>query len=168
MTNTMTTKKTKLCWNCEGVVDRSSENCIYCGVYLHPEKEDIQEDQVDSATAPLYTPVEHEDEDYEPHYHTEEDEKIVYEEIHAEKNRQGTSSEDIRGVILPLAFLLAGSIFLLFGLILYFFSKDGVFVLKWNANYWFIYLLVAIPLLYIGWRTLQYFDVNTAENESKK
>jgi len=154
----MITKKTKLCWNCEGVVDRSSENCIYCGVYLHPEKEDLQEERDDVSATPLYTPQDQEDEEYEPHYQSKEDEKIIYEEIHAEETKKEASSEDIRGVILPLVFLLAGSIFMLFGLILYFFSKDGVFVLKWNANYWFIYLLIAIPLLYIGWRTLQYFE----------
>ena len=129
MTNVTTTKETKLCWNCEGVVDRSSENCIYCGVYLHPEKEDLQEEQKDVSTAPLYTPQDQEDEDYEPHYQSEDDQKIIYEEINAEEAKKDASSEDIRGVILPHVFLLAGSVFMLFGLILYFFSKDRVVVL---------------------------------------
>jgi len=162
VTNSTTTKKTKLCWNCEGVVDRSSENCIYCGVYLHPEKEELEEEYEEGEAKPHYTPQDHEGEEYEPHYQSEEDEKIIYEEIHAEETKKAATSEDIKGVILPLVFLLAGSIFMLFGLILYFFSKDGVFVLKWNANYWFIYLLIAVPLLFIGWRTLQYFEEGTS------
>lgn len=158
MTNITSSKKTKLCWNCEGVVERSSENCIYCGVYLHPEEEDLIDeigDEVD--TSPLYMPSQEEDESGETSAASEE-ERILYEEIHSEHETKNASSEDIRGVILPLVFLLAGSVFLLFSFILYFFSKDGLFVLKWNANYWFIYLLIGIPLLYIGWRTLQYYE----------
>ncbi|NGX58641.1 MAG: hypothetical protein K940chlam3_01549, partial [Chlamydiae bacterium] len=151
VTNMTTIKKTKLCWNCEGVVDRSSENCVYCGVYLHPEKEETDGFDSDVSRSPLYTPEDDQDielQEHQPHYQTE-DEKILNEEIHGDDIKV-TVSEDIRGVILPLLFLLAGSVFLLFGLILYFFSNDGVFVLKWNANYWFIYLLFSFPFLYIG------------------
>lgn len=153
--NTM--KKTKLCWNCEGVVDRSAENCIYCGVYLHPEEEDLedQESEPEPHPSPYQTTDEPEgkESEHKPHYQEEE-----YNIEDLEDGEPFKGSEDIRGIILPLIFLLAGSVFLLFSIVLYFFSQDGVFVLKWNANYWFIYLFFSIPLLYIGWRTLQYFE----------
>jgi hypothetical protein len=153
--NTM--KKTKLCWNCEGVVDRSAENCIYCGVYLHPEEEDLddQEDEEESHPS-LYQQQESLEESDEEQKQAYSGEEYKIEDLESEEAFKG--SEDIRGVILPLIFLLAGSVFLLFSVVLYFFSQDGVFVLKWNANYWFIYLFFSIPLLYIGWRTLQYFE----------
>ncbi len=150
------TKKTKLCWNCEGVVDRSAENCIYCGVYLHPEEEDLEDHEQEAPPSPYQSTDSYGDKEPPKPSYQSKDEEYNIEELESEEVFKG--SEDIRGVILPLIFLLAGSVFLLFSFVLYFFSKDGVFVLKWNANYWFIYLFFSIPLLYIGWRTLQYFE----------
>lgn len=136
-----TAKKTKLCWNCDGVVERSAENCIYCGVYLHPDQEATTEKSTPSQ------PPEH-----EPIYSSESLEEETEDEV------THSAQEDSKGIIFSFLFLLTGSFFLLFSFILYFFSKDGVFVLKWNADYWFLYLLFAIPLLLVGWRTLQKFE----------
>lgn len=60
----------------------------------------------------------------------------------------------------PLVLLLPGSIFAFFGLMLLLFSQDGSLSLTWNANYWYLYLLAASPLLYYGWTT---FDSSMGE-----
>jgi hypothetical protein len=49
--------KTKLCWNCEGSVSRTIENCPYCGVYLSPDSESGKEDKASPALyKPAYSP----------------------------------------------------------------------------------------------------------------
>lgn len=53
-----------------------------------------------------------------------------------------------------LLLLLPGAIFLLFAMILILFSQDGHLSLQWNAKYWFVYLVVSAPMLYIGFKTL--------------
>ena len=58
--------------------------------------------------------------------------------------------------------LLPGSFFLFFGMILLFFSNDGTLSLEWNAHYWFFYLLLAAPLIYYGWRTLNRQEIEPA------
>lgn len=142
-------KKKKLCWNCEGSVDRDAENCLYCGVYLHPEDKKKQQEEL-------------EEEDFEPPYQEEEvvEEKTtpapsyVAEAIAEPKITQ----QNIKAALIPILFLLSGSFFFFFGMILYLFSTDGVFVLRWNAHYWFVYLFLSAPLLFGGWRALRYLD----------
>lgn len=63
-----------------------------------------------------------------------------------------SSAESIDPTLMSLLMLLPGSIFLLFGLVLYLFAVDGKLHLEWNANYWFVYLVLGSPLLYFGWR----------------
>lgn len=42
---------------------------------------------------------------------------------------------------------LAGSTFLLFGLALYLFGTEGVFQVRWNSNWWPVYLSLSLPML---------------------
>lgn len=143
-------KKKKLCWNCEGSVDVDAENCLYCGVYLHPEE--TKKKQLE----------EPEEEDFEPPYQEEEaiEEKVdpipsyVAEAITESK----ITPQNFKMALIPILFLLSGSFFFFFGMILYLFATDGVFVLRWNAHYWFIYLFLSAPLLFWGWRALRYLD----------
>lgn len=145
-------EKTKLCWNCEGNVFRSASNCPFCGVYLHPEEEDIR------ASA----------KSLDPPYHFKEKEttKIPISPYSNPKNNFIAEEEKEisnvavhksgwKMVVAPLAFLLSGSLFFLFGFLMLLFSIDGWFTLQWNANYWYIYLLISVPLLYFGWQTLE-------------
>ena len=50
--------------------------------------------------------------------------------------------------------LFSGSTFLIFGTALALFSQNGVFSLQWNADHWFIYAGLSLPLMLIGWRLL--------------
>jgi hypothetical protein len=60
-----------------------------------------------------------------------------------------------RAEILPMLLLIPGTFFLLFGLVLVLFSKEGLLTLHWNARYWFVYLLLSAPLIYFGWKALR-------------
>ncbi len=49
-----------------------------------------------------------------------------------------------------MGLLMGGTFFFIFGLLLFFFSNNGYFVLRWSDSYWFLYLCVALPMIYFG------------------
>ena len=155
-----TTPKKKLCWNCEGRVSLEEENCPYCAVYLGPAPDENGESK--DILAPPYRIVETDEENVPPSpYKSELPEEQPAEE---ETTDLTVAKKDTKEVVLPLALLSAGSLFFLFGLILLLFSEHGVFTLTWNGEYWYFYLIFALPMLFFGWRALQKFD-NEDENE---
>lgn len=146
--------KKKLCWNCEGRVAQADENCPYCGVYLSSSSLINSPDQSSTHIAPYgpgtdksipASPYGLNKNNGEPEAKEEEVNEIVQEEA---LNPQHKSN------LLPFMLLLAGSIFLVFGLILLVFSRQGVLTLQWDASYWFVYLGLAVVLLFSGWRSL--------------
>jgi hypothetical protein len=160
--------KNKLCWNCEGNVSRDAANCKYCGVYLHrddDDDDDIYEDEIEeevkAPTSPppttnpgptLVKPVSAETAIPRPPYNTE---KVVTATL--DKNSVHSDANYVtalKTVVAPLVLLSAGSVFVIFAFLLYFFSSNGVLQLQWNSSYWFYYLLAALPLLFFGWKFL--------------
>ncbi len=150
--------KKKLCWNCEGNVARDIDNCPYCGVYLH-------------------APEEEEDSNWNPSYHSSKTEDIpspLYqiqpdvEEIQ-EKQDRAISDEPkhamklslfalLKRDIFPILFLMMGSIFFLFGVVLMLFSQNGTFTLQWQESDGLYFLLFALPLIGFGWMFLQQLE----------
>lgn len=64
-------------------------------------------------------------------------------------------SQRIEVGLWPLLFLSIGANLLTIGLLLFFFSDRGKLVLEWNSYYWFVYCILATPLLMFGWKLLQ-------------
>lgn len=148
-----TTQKKKLCWNCEGRVSLEEENCPYCAVYLGPAPGEKGEQDI---LAPPYRLVD-----------SDEEEQKVPESPYAMENDQVEENEsidftparkDFNQIVLPLSLLSAGTLFFLFGLILWLFSVDGTFTLTWNAHYWYVYSALALLMLFIGWKVLKNFE----------
>jgi hypothetical protein len=149
--------KKKLCWNCEGNVSLQIENCPYCGVYVSPGNEDKE-----NLFSPPYGPqVENKQDIPTPPYavnsHTLEGSTTAQDSDLQETEDEKALDEivEIKHFIQPLVLLLAGSVFFIFGLTLLLFSHQGVFSLKWNGNYWFLYLLISLPMIGFGWIALQ-------------
>ena len=67
-------------------------------------------------------------------------------------------TNDLKEIVLPLLLLSAGSVFFLFGLVLFLFSSDGILTLEWNGHLWYAYFIISLPLTLFGWHTLQKFD----------
>ena len=133
----MTTKtKKKLCWNCEGDVLLTASNCPFCGVSL--EVAAMEEEKKDPFAPPY---------------------KLASPKIEAQSptpTEEEPSETDPKSVILSFAFLLVGAALALFSLVLWLFAdKTGHLNLRWNAQYWYIYLLLSLPLLYLGWKATQ-------------
>lgn len=145
--------KKKLCWNCDGRVALSDENCPYCGVYLSSSSLINQQNENSTHIAP---------------YQTGSDKSIPASPYEMKKNEEESKAEDStelvheealnpsqKSALLPLALMLAGSVLLVFGLILLTFSHQGTLTLQWNASYWFVYLGAASIMLFVGWRSLK-------------
>lgn len=145
--------KKKLCWNCEGSVSRQIENCPYCGVYLHTFDSPIealwkpsQEETIEEVPKPLYQISDSESSSQEQgtqsESHTSGAPSISWKKF----------SEHFQQELFPILFLMAGSICLLFGIVLTLFSHDGILTLVWKQEQGYFFLLFALPLLLLGWK----------------
>jgi hypothetical protein len=142
--NTKTNKK--LCWNCEGNVEKEAVQCHYCGVTLKPSYEDDEDETPASMSSNNKIASERSS-------RISADENLDNSDWSNAGNSEKTAESHI--ISIPFALLLSGIVLFLFSFMLLFFSKDGVLILKWNSQYWFIYLMVALPLLLFGWKLLK-------------
>lgn len=140
--------KQKLCWNCEGSVARTLENCPYCGVYLNPEEEaEIAETEALKAPyVPRATPEESIPE--APYV-----QPVAKQAVLPAENLEKSVPSPLKAA-LPLTLLMSGALSFLFAFLLFFFASDGKLTLQWDADYWPFYAIIAVPLLLAGWKTL--------------
>lgn len=149
--------KVKLCWNCEGRVSFREENCPLCGVYLSPSAEaDIEEEEEAARSAEFAPPyqISGTHDPIDAPYKNQE--QVTAKVAEAPKEEESLTSE-MKLVILTLALLSGGALFLLFGFVLLLFSQDGFFTLQWNGAYWYAYLVAGVSMLFFGWRALERF-----------
>lgn len=147
--------KKKLCWNCEGATSFEEANCSYCGVYLHPLSiSDSEEDDI--FNPPYKIQPNNKEEIPESPFNVNKQESVEIEqnEMVAEESVSVLSS-GLKETLVPLMLLSFGSIFSVFALVLMLFSQNGIFSLQWNADNWYLYLVVSLPMLFFGWHTLQ-------------
>lgn len=139
--------KTKLCWNCEGSVSRSIENCPYCGVYLSPEESNTVDSaaKAESAFQAPYSPQNRAEEVPKAPYNPSQEATEVMQDL-----TSNTSS--VKTVFLPVLFLSAGIILLLFSLLILLFSTQGTLTLVWNEEYWLYFFLISLPCLMLGYK----------------
>lgn len=140
--------KTKLCWNCEGSVSRSAENCPYCAVYLNPDTEDLREEVISAPYSAKKNSYEIPKAPYSPSEEGSEEDPHVHEAA-LPKNQT-----NFQALFLPLTLLTTGLVSLFFSLMLFLFSENGKLTLQWNGDTWYFYALLAVPLLFFGWRYL--------------
>ncbi len=146
--------KKKLCWNCEGNVSLQDETCPYCGVSLDispiPGTNNVEEPptppyKLSSVSLDTIIPL-------APYSTQASEEEAVKEDAVVEEQ---TSPKDLtfQKMAAAISSLVLGLVFVLFGIILVLFSNSqGIFTLSWHGSYWFLYILLGLPLLYIGWR----------------
>jgi len=139
--------KKKLCWNCEGNVEEKHENCPYCGVSMNVSPLAGTKTADDLLAPPYRSNSSNKDQSIPKAPYSNK------EEPPAEVVSAPATTGEFQSAAVSLTFLTVGSVFALFSLVLALFSdKQGVLTLHWHASYWYIYLLIALPLLYLGWR----------------
>lgn len=154
--------KKKFCWNCEENVAKEIENCPYCGVYLHGVE--TNEDSV--WNTPYQHQSNHPEEIPSPLYqikpetqqNIEEEEELLEDE--PKLFTWNLIYAQLKQDIFPILFLMAGSIFFLFGIVLLLFSQNGTLTLQWQESHGIYFLIFAFPLIGFGWRFLQQLNVN--------
>ncbi len=143
----------KLCWNCEGNISREIDNCPYCGVYLH-----LAELEEDSHWNPSYSTSKTE-EIPTPIYQVQEEPNEKEPEEPSSKPHEVFACAylftQLKRDVFPTLFLMMGSVFFLFGVMLLLFTQNGTLTLQWQGYYGYYFLLFAIPLVGFGWRFLQ-------------
>lgn len=144
--------KKKLCWNCEGSVSLQEENCPYCGVYLSPSDNEGVEEGIEDLFSPPYR-IESRADSIPPSPFVSKEIKEEVTSMHVAKEMKH-SSDDLKRVIIPLSMLLSGTVFFLFGLALFLFSRKGIFILQWNGGFWYYYLAFGMLALVFGWKAL--------------
>ena len=152
----------KICWNCDGEISSHLERCPYCGV-------DITNPAPPNGCAPYkgeemgspfqQAPQNNEEDPF--HFHPRpaplgEGSIAVSDEEWDDSLEEETEKEEIsprsKREVIALLLLLPGVVFLLFGLLLLFFSKEGTLTLHWKQSLAFFYFLASLPLIYLGWR----------------
>lgn len=153
----MTTKspRKRLCWNCEGSVSIAEEICPFCGVSVVP----AFLEGAGTHFAPPYSTSDQKDFDppKSPYSIDVELPQLADNETR-EPEEEEPSFDEFKRVVVAVLLLLSGSVFFLFSLALGLFSRNGVFTLHWNGTIWFVYMFLALPLLFLGWKSLMKLD----------
>lgn len=160
--------KKKLCWNCEGNVSRQIDNCPYCGVYLHAEELEENSDwnpsyRPSSKTEEIPSPIYQIQQEQEDSAETESNERIEESPVDIKKEESevfawSQLSTQLKKDVYPILFLMMGSIFFLFGVVLLLFSQNGVLTLQWQGSHALYFLAASLPLVGFGWWYLQKLD----------
>ena len=140
-------KRQKLCHHCEADVDLDVIVCPFCAADLREEKPEQQarpvgpsvsrmvgEGQVGGGLYSSYTVK-----------GLPEETAVAQEEpIETEKN-------SISAIVL----CTLGAQLLVLGLMMLFLGSNGMLILKWNAKWWPVYLVGAVPLLFFGMKSIK-------------
>ncbi len=132
-----TAERQKLCPNCDGRIAVELSQCPYCFAMLAAGEEQKIEN---AGYRPLYQPQQ-----IDP-VAAEESKKMVEEEpqeIAEQKEKKSFWS--------ILALSIGGNLATL-GILEFLFAEKGRVYLEINAEYWFLFLLLAFPLLYWGFK----------------
>lgn len=136
-------EKFKLCPSCDGKAPIEVVICPYCA-------SSFNEPGVKNKTSIS--------QNYSPPYSAERQttQQIQKPSVKPEKEmtQEATISQE-KSVFLPIALLIIGSNLLILSLLLLILSHNGKVVLEWNADFWMLYGLLSIPLLYVGYKIIK-------------
>lgn len=141
-------KRQKLCHNCEGEIDLDVIVCPFCAADLREEKPEKAYGAF-VATSDVLSQKETMQSLY-PHMNLEDEEVEESSELSSPQEESGKAAN----VILPTILFTLGVQLCVLGILMALFSHKGMIVLKWDARFWFFYLLGSVPFLVLGYRSL--------------
>ncbi|MFA6119503.1 MAG: hypothetical protein WCT85_00315 [Parachlamydiales bacterium] len=154
----MQNQRTKLCPNCDGRVELDANICPFCGNSIL-ERNDTknQKAAADNKTSSYEDTL---SSLYPPPYKPKSMEAVANfsEDQESSDEEETEKTANVKSALIPTILFWIGINILTFSLILLFFSHDGILQLEWNAKFWFFYAIMALPLLYFGFKGLKEVD----------
>lgn len=162
-----TKEKLKLCPYCEGSVHVDATTCLYCGERLTTEDKKIplaeqkmpESRSLDDSLATHYQPP-YVAKSYERTGVPNPAPKVRAKETAREpsqehKQREKEAFDESNRTIWSLLLLSIGSHLFTLGWLVFFFSDRGKLALEWKSRYWPLYVLLSLPPIYYGWKSLK-------------
>lgn len=146
--------KRKLCWNCEGNIALSEENCSFCGVFQNPYGQGVEpcsKEENQRSSSHLYA-LDSLTQEEEP----QQQPSPLYEDPSYLAQDPAQVIGEAWLLVKPLVCLMIGFSTAFFSLLLFFFSHEGFFTLQWRADMWYIYILISLPALWVGFKSLNH------------
>lgn len=159
--------KKKLCWNCDGQVTLQEELCPFCGVYLSPTFDEGVTESVQTLAPPYRIVTAETEAKFIPQspFNLSSNSDFsgnLGRDVPKASNEEEEGAHDLspivdfKHILLTMVLLFAGSLFFLFSVFMLLFGYNGTFSLTWNADYWYIYLGLSVPLFFFGLRGLNF------------
>jgi hypothetical protein len=159
-------ERQKLCATCDGRIPLDATLCPYCAaeqtqVYL--QHKSIQE-SLTSLYPPLYAAKnasQNKDQTFKPSHPQDPMTEKSFQQVspstqarfHSEETTMEKNQEE-KASFWPILLLSVGANLLVVGLLQLFFSDQGLLTLQWESRYWFVYLFLALPLFFLGFKKL--------------
>lgn len=142
-----TKDRQKICTHCEGRISVEADTCLYCGMPLvggKPEEKPIDiMSTLQGGAPPLYPPL---------YASAKKESSTEAQASILQEDRSSVEQEDEKAGLVSILMALAGSTLFILGLMQGFFAEGDTLKLEWNCHYWFLYLVLAAPLLYLSIR----------------
>ena len=137
-------ERSKVCPHCDGNIPRDAALCHFCGESLFPKAQHQHsiEKHLESHYRPPYIPRETSLHRSQNETHHQPAEEGVKKEMKDSPSFTSILSLSIGGILLVFSFFLL------------FFSEEGILRLEWKQSLWPFYLLIALPFLYRGIRSI--------------
>ncbi len=155
-----TKEKLKLCPYCDGRVPIETTECLYCGE-LFGEGVTKEKPKQKSRLEEMRPLAESLASSYEPPYVAKSHTKPGVpnfsprrEETLAPPVAQ-EEPEEAKKNVFSLLLLSIGSHLFTLGWLMFFFAEKGRLTLEWKSRYWPLYVLLSLPPLYYGIRSLK-------------
>ena len=136
-------ERQKICPNCDGRIPQESTQCPFCFAQLQDGPSNSKSTSVTDPLSALYPP---------PYAGLEPKTAIKTAAALDPVSQNETTSDSIP--FWSILMLALGSNLLTLGILQFFFSDHGVLRLEMNASYWFLMVIVSIPLVYFGLKNL--------------
>jgi hypothetical protein len=150
----------KICRQCDGRIPLEAHHCPYCSteqsgmVSMEEDSQFYRQQSLQNSLTSLYSPPYSVKHSTYTHSGKTEDSSFMkqtdqFKDVAPDKRFQ--SSEE-QTSFWPILFLSMGANLLLLGFLQLFFSENGFLRLEWETNNWFIYCLLALPLIGFGYK----------------
>jgi hypothetical protein len=149
-------KRQKLCHNCEGEIDVDVIVCPFCAADLREEKPEqrhppyahsvrtLRSPEISASVPPLLSRPSSAD----PLPEEKGNNTLV-----CDTPMEGNEKREA-GILLPAIFFTLGVQLCILGLLMLLISHRGEVILRWDARFWFFYVVASLPFLILGYKAL--------------